>query len=895
MSREFYKFTRALGEARSKEEEERIVLGQIGILKERFLEKDVDRERFKEYLVRAVYVEMLGFEAPFAHIHAINMAQERSLVCKKAGYWACRQLLKPQSELMLLLINTLQKDLQSPNFMEVACALQCVCDLVNREMVPTILPRVLQCLDHEHELVRKHAIMAVRSFNDFDSTCVEDLTSIIERGICDPNPAVMGCTLSLLQDALTERPRGYRNLVPSLVSILNQIVARRLTNTYDYHRVPAPWIQIAIVSIFGRMGRGDRRLSAQMFECLQNVMQHAESLPSSSSVVGNAIIYECAKTVSAISPRESLTTMCSISISRMLGSANNNLRYAGISGLSILVGVNMSYAAENQLVVVSCLEDRDETIRRRTLDLLYRMTNTKNVVTIVNCFVAQLRSKCERYWSAELINKTTLLCEKFAPSAVWYVETLLELMMVASDMLTDEILFSTVNVLKENVGDAAFCSAVLAQVAKLVKRADALPEIVVKVVSWVYANFPLCGVPASHSEQTTARTTQEASEELNGAPGVAPSDADEYDKHTTNTKDEAADDVAEGMDDLSLRSPMDNVESTPEKTLGSVSDATDDTPTDATDRTPTRNQAKALLTTSPGSTPPQSQATPPEHPSECEEAATTADLDSYIGVLLRLVKRYRQNSSTVCWVLGCMRTLIIANEYRVSADVDAALCQLEGSNCANVTQCCKEIRVLCALRPHLKLHFEDYDRNLSFLQDHIRSRLEAGARPYAKPDPPTPSDPDPAHASPVPELRFEPYAMKSPLMEEYQETLTAADLVNEELVCKDVPRSWGPSGYVGKDTADASALEEPDPAPVEVPGAAKPDSDSPTPAPVEPSIDMSILSGGARAPKAAERKNYVWKKPEPREPSRKQVEMARALFQGLVSSEGTDTPNTFGG
>jgi hypothetical protein len=39
----------------------------------------------------------------------------------------------------------------------------------------------------------------------------------------------------------------YKDLVPSFVSIMKQIVDRKLPREYDYHGVPAPWIQIDIL------------------------------------------------------------------------------------------------------------------------------------------------------------------------------------------------------------------------------------------------------------------------------------------------------------------------------------------------------------------------------------------------------------------------------------------------------------------------------------------------------------------------------------------------------------------------------------------------------------------------------------------------------------------------
>eukprot|EP00438_Fugacium_kawagutii_P011139 Skav221618 [mRNA] locus=scaffold1327:127398:132751:- [translate_table: standard] len=73
----------------------------------------------KEYMIRAVYAEMLGHDASFAYIHAVKLTHEKNLFAKRIGYLTCNLFLHKDHELMLLLINTMQRDLQSANHIEV--------------------------------------------------------------------------------------------------------------------------------------------------------------------------------------------------------------------------------------------------------------------------------------------------------------------------------------------------------------------------------------------------------------------------------------------------------------------------------------------------------------------------------------------------------------------------------------------------------------------------------------------------------------------------------------------------------------------------------------------------------------------------------------------------------
>ena len=245
-SKEFLDLVKSIGESRSKAEEDRIVLSEIDILKRKLLEPDVPKRKMKEYIIRLVYIEMLGHDASFGYIHAVKMTHDDNLLLKRTGYLAVTLFLDEDHDLIILIVNTIQKDLRSDNYLVVCAALNAVCRLINEETIPAVLPQVVDLLNHGKEAVRKKAIMALHRFHRKSPSSVSHLVSNFRRKLCDSDPGVMGATLCPLFDLISEDVASYKDLVSSFVGILKQVTERKLPKSYDYHQMPAPFIQVRL-------------------------------------------------------------------------------------------------------------------------------------------------------------------------------------------------------------------------------------------------------------------------------------------------------------------------------------------------------------------------------------------------------------------------------------------------------------------------------------------------------------------------------------------------------------------------------------------------------------------------------------------------------------------------
>ncbi|KAF8060347.1 AP-4 complex subunit epsilon [Scenedesmus sp. PABB004] len=508
--RELDVLVKAIGECRSKAEEDRIIAAEVDTLKARLADPRLDKSRGREYMVRVIYCEMLGHDASFALIPALQLASDPNLLTKKAAYLALTQLLDYKHELVLLLVNTLLVDLKSDNWVVVGSALVAAAKLIGPDLINAVLPLVVERLGHGREGVRKKAVMALTHFAAMDPARTGPLAGVeVERhfraALCDKEPSVMAAALNGLAALAATNPAPFRGLVPSLASILKQVVEHRLPKAYDYHRFPAPFIQIKLLKLLRLLGAGDKPASDGMAAVVGAALRRAAA--GGSHTIGHAIVYEAVRTITEMHPHPQLLAAAAEAVSGLLRAPSHNLKYCGLTALAAITRVSPGYAAAQQVAVLDCLGDPDDSLKLQALQLLVTMTRPNNVQVVVERLMDFLRSSAcggDDTLRRHIAGQVAELAEKYAPDTAWFVGVMAEVFEAGGDALPPALAHNLCRLIAE--ADGELHAAAVARFLAVLDRGTAapahppggggggagggpLPEVLLRVIAWVLGEY----------------------------------------------------------------------------------------------------------------------------------------------------------------------------------------------------------------------------------------------------------------------------------------------------------------------------------------------------------------------------------------------------------------------
>lgn len=237
-------------------------------------------------------------------------------------------------------------------------------------------------------------------------------------------------------------------------ALLVQIVVdKEFSADYLYYHVPVPWLQVKLLRLLQYYPPSeDPAIRMLLHTVLQKILTTSQE--KSSSIAGvqhnnavNAVLFEAINLAIHLDTDSTIVDSAATLLGRFICSKETNVRYLGLDAMTHLATRSESLAVVKQHrdVVMLSLKDRDVSVRRRALDLLYSMCDTSNSKSIVGELLRYLPS-ADYTLREELVLKIAILTEKFASEYEWYLDTILKLISQAGDNVGDEVWYRVIQI-----------------------------------------------------------------------------------------------------------------------------------------------------------------------------------------------------------------------------------------------------------------------------------------------------------------------------------------------------------------------------------------------------------------------------------------------------------------
>lgn len=223
-------------------------------------------------------------------------------------------------------------------------------------------------------------------------------------------------------------------------------------------------------------------------EVLQKILNVA--MESSKNVqqnnAQNAVLFEAINLIIHLDTEHTLMKQISSRLGRFIQSRETNVRYLGLEAMTHLAAraETLEPIKQHQEIILGSLKDRDISVRRKGLDLLYSMCDTDNAQIVVAELLHYLQN-ADFAMREEMVLKIAILTEKYATDVQWYVDISLRLIAMAGDHVSDEVWQRVIQIVTNNEELQVYA----AQNALQYLKTDHCHETLVKIGAYILGEF----------------------------------------------------------------------------------------------------------------------------------------------------------------------------------------------------------------------------------------------------------------------------------------------------------------------------------------------------------------------------------------------------------------------
>ncbi|KYO36010.1 AP-3 complex subunit delta-1 [Alligator mississippiensis] len=365
---------------------------------------------------KLTYLQMLGYDISWAAFNIIEVMSASKFTFKRIGYLAASQCFHEGTDVIMLTTNQIRKDLSSPNQYDTGVALTGLSCFVTPDLARDLANDIMTLMSHTKPYIRKKAVLIMyKVFLKYPESLRPAFPRLKEK-LEDPDPGVQSAAVNVICELARRNPKNYLSLAPLFFKLMTSS-----TNN---------WVLIKIIKLFGALTPLEPRLGKKLIEPLTNLIHSTSAM---------SLLYECVNTVIAVlislssgMPNHSASIqLCVQKLRILIEDSDQNLKYLGLLAMSKILKTHPKSVQSHKDLILQCLDDKDESIRLRALDLLYGMVSKKNLMEIVKKLMIHVDKAEGTTYRDELLTKIIDICSQsnyqYITNFEWYISILVEL------------------------------------------------------------------------------------------------------------------------------------------------------------------------------------------------------------------------------------------------------------------------------------------------------------------------------------------------------------------------------------------------------------------------------------------------------------------------------------
>lgn len=487
-------FIADLRNARAREAEVKRVNVELANIRQKFRSSNLNGYNKKKYICKLMYMYILGYEVDFGRNESVSLISSSKYSEKQVGYLSVSLMLNENSKLLDMIVNSIRKDLESLNDLHTCLALNCIATVGNKAMGYSLGDDVFKLLISatSPNCVKKKAALTMLRLHRKDPSLVSENASWPDRIVAlldDPDLGVAMSVSSLVVALVQDDPDRYKMSYSKAVRRLYSLVFdEAYSPDYLYYEVPCPWLFIKLFRILQYYPPSQdenlmQTLQKVIFKVIESNATPVKNIQQNNAQ--NAVLFEVINLAIHLDADPALRERIVEALGHFLQSSETNVRYLSLSAMANLAARYDHVPIKKYLItVMQALKDRDISVRRKAVDLLYCLCDSTNVKTIVNELLKYLQA-ADFAIREEMVIRIAVLVEKYANEFKWYVDITLRLISIAGNHVSDEVWQRTVQIVVNNETLQAYAART---VLEYVKQPNC-HETMVKVGGYILGEY----------------------------------------------------------------------------------------------------------------------------------------------------------------------------------------------------------------------------------------------------------------------------------------------------------------------------------------------------------------------------------------------------------------------